>query len=148
MNNLLNPSQRRSLVITLRIFEEELNYIDTWLHASETSGILYHKKLLLSQEKIQLVKQIITTALEEIATLTNKFGFEPEEDNPASLICGMMSESWANLLDSQSTKLKRYGEVDPNLGKVLDPSIEKLAKLALELEYIFEDHCMGKNPPI
>jgi len=61
-----------------------------------------------------------------------------------------MSMSWANLCDARSNKLKRFGDVDPALGPVLDPRIDRLAELALSLASMLrskEDENVYGNPP-
>ncbi len=137
MTDLLNPSQLLSVTIVLRMFEENLRQADRVLNEAETNGILYHKKLELDQLKRQAAQVLINTAYKEIGKLANELGLNPELDNPAGLISGEMSECWANLLDSRSTKLKRFGEVDPTLVYVYDPPINHLAQLALALASIF-----------
>jgi hypothetical protein len=43
------------------------------------------------------------------------------------------------LIDNQSGKLKRYGQVNPALESVLDPALGQLAQLALDLASVFDD---------
>jgi len=140
MNDLLNPDQLRSVTITLRMFEEDLLDVQAWLHGAETNGILSKRKLTLSPESRLAAQERINAALEQIAVLAREIVLEAEVDSPDNLIRSKMSVNWANLFDTQSTKLKRFGEVDPRLESVLDPAIEKLAQLALELATIFDEH--------
>jgi len=137
MNDLLNYNQRRSVTIVLRNFEEHLRMTSAWLDGAEENGILYRRKLNLSPVQRQVAQQRVDTALETIASLAQKIGLEPEVEDPAGLIRGEMNVSWANLIDTQSRKLKRYGDVDPELKSVLDPAIQRLAQLAMELASIF-----------
>jgi len=51
-----------------------------------------------------------------------------------------MSIAWANLIDSQALKLKRYGKVHPDAAKEIDPYFQRLAQAALELASLFENH--------
>ena len=44
-SDLLNPEQFRSVEITLRMFEENLRLISTWLDGKEENGILYRREL-------------------------------------------------------------------------------------------------------
>jgi len=43
-------------------------------------------------------------------------------------------------MDSQSEKITRYGEIHPDAASVVDPHIQRLAKAALELAVLFENH--------
>jgi hypothetical protein len=119
------------------MFEENLRLTAAWLDGAEENGILYRRKLNLSPVQRQVAQQRVDTALETIASLAQKIGLEPEVEDPAGLIRGEMNVSWANLIDTQSRKLKRYGDVDPELKSVLDPAIQRLAQLAMELASIF-----------
>ncbi|MFZ2098781.1 MAG: hypothetical protein WAV05_19275 [Anaerolineales bacterium] len=137
MVDLLNPDQQRSVTIVLRMFEENLRQADSILKEAETTGILYHRKLEQDPLKRQAAQILIDTAYKEIGKLANELGLNTELDNPAGLISGQMSESWVNIMDSHSKKLKRFGNVDPRLEYVYDPPINHLAQLALALASIF-----------
>jgi hypothetical protein len=138
MNDLLNLSQRGSVVVSLKMLEENLRLTAAWLDGREDNGILYRRKLNLSPAKQLAAQQRVASALETIDILAKKIGLEPEVEDPAGLIRGEFSVSWANLIDTQSRKLKRYGDVNPELKSVLDPAIQRLAQLAMELASIFE----------
>jgi len=138
MNDLLNPDQRRSVAIVLKMFEENLRQTAAWLDGAEANRILYRRKLKPSLARRQSAQHRIAAALEQIATLAKETGLEPEVEDPAGLIRGEMSVNWANLIDTQSGKLKRFGDVDPGLESVLDPAIQRLAQMALELASVFD----------
>jgi len=52
------------------------------------------------------------------------------------MIQGDLTINWANLIDTQAAKLRRYGKVHPELGDMLDPDIQNLAGIALHLSAI------------
>jgi len=136
MNDLLNPAQRTSVTIVLRNFEESLRQAEAWLQGAEANGILYRRKLDLKPAQRQAAQQRVTAALEIIATLAQAIGLEQEAEDAVGLIRGEMSISWANLTDTQSRKIKRYGDINPELESILDPAIQQLAQLAMELASI------------
>ena len=51
-----------------------------------------------------------------------------------------MSVSWADLYDSHTHKLGRYGEVHPELAHVLDSKVQHLAGIAQNLSAIFGEY--------
>ena len=75
-------------------------------------------KIDLSPESRLAAQERINAALEQIAVLAREIGLEAEVDSPANLIRSKMSVNWANLLDTQSAKLKRFGEVEPRTGEL------------------------------
>lgn len=133
MKDLLNPYQKSSLRISLLMFEENLRRAQEWLDGREEKGILYHRKLELSDEKRRQAEHVIKTALGVIERLSEKFGLEAETQNAASMFQGEFSVNWANLIDTQSGKLRRYGKVHPELHDMLDTDIRTLAEIALQL---------------
>ena len=140
MNDLFNPEQRRSVAIVLKKFEESLHQADAWLQGVEVNGILYQRKLNMPTVLKHTAQARIKAALAQIATLSREIGLGQEQDDPAGLIRGEMSENWANLIDTQSDRLKRFGDTDPRLAETFDPVINHLAQLALELAVLFENH--------
>ena len=140
MKDLLNPSQWNSLRITLRIFEENLRQAQEWLDGKEEHGTLYQYKLVLSAENRKRAQREISSALDQIAELSRLFKMPQQNENPASLIRGEMSVSWADLHDSRTHKLGRYGKVHPELASVLDSEVQQLAEIAQNLSAIFGEY--------
>ncbi len=133
VTNLLNRSQYNELAIVLRTFEEHLREAASWLKSPSSSGILYEYSLQLSPERRLAVLSLIDEALAGIARLSATFGLRPASEDLGRRIAARMSIDWANLTDACSDKLKRFGDVDPSLGELLDPDLERLAALALSI---------------
>jgi hypothetical protein len=146
-NDLLNSDQLRSVTIVLRMFEEDLRQMDTWLDERQADGILYSRQLHLTPRQRAEARNHIAAALGEITVLAEKLGLEPEVEDAAGLIRGQMSVAWANLIDSQTKKLKRYGKVHPEVAKEIDPYMQRLAHIALELSSLFEKHSSTPASP-
>ncbi len=140
INSLLNPSQKASLATVLRMFEEDLRQASTCLDELQATGILYRRELHLTSPQRAKARERITAALDEISILAEILSLEQEVEDPAGLIRSQMSIAWANLIDTQADKLKRYGEVHPNAASEIDPFIQRLAQAALELAALFDNH--------
>jgi len=140
MSDLLNSSQRTSLFVTLRDFEKSLRRVESLMDSTEANGILFRPRLSISAEKRAQAHQKISAALDQIQELSRLFAFDTEEQDIARLIRSEMSSHWANLLDSRSRKLKRYGNVYPQLAENLDAYILSLSKIALSLATLFEEN--------
>ena len=135
--DLLNPIQKNSLRITLRRFEENLFRAQTWLDGNDENGVLYQRKLTLPAKRRDQAEQVIKEARELIEKVSHDFDLPIESENAASLLRGEMSISWADLLDSRASELKRAGAVHPELSAALDPNIQSLAGMALRLTNLF-----------
>lgn len=136
---LLNAAQRNSLTIGLRAFEMHLRQADAWLQGVVEHGILYERTLSLSPEQHISARAQIVAALERIAVLTERFDLAATEDDLGATIASQMSVDWANLCDTRSDKLRRYGQVDPRLAEFLDADVDALAQLALSLAALQRD---------
>jgi hypothetical protein len=136
MMDLLNPYQKNSLRVSLVMFEENLRSAQEWLDGRVEKGILYQRKLSISEEKRGQAIDAIGAALQMIRELAQVFELENQVEDASSLLGGELSVSWANLLDTQAGKLRRYGDVHPELAGFLDPNIQNLAGIALQLSTI------------
>ena len=133
MNDLLNPYQKNSLRVSLLMLEENLRHAQEWLDGREENGILYYRNLKISEETKQQAAQRIQAALELIEKLSSEFELDREFQSATSILQGDLTISWANLIDTKSRKLRRYGQVHPQLGDMLDPDIQNLAEIAFNL---------------
>ena len=139
MKDLLNPIQKNTLRIALRQFEENLFHAQAWLNGNEESGVWYQRKLILSEKPRQQAEQEIRIALDLVEKVSHDFDLLAESENAAALIRGEMAISWADLMDSRASELKRCGQVHPDLSAALDPGVERMAGIALRLTTIFSE---------
>ena len=75
----------------------------------------------------------VAAAMQDIAALAQDLGLHRTEEDLAARIAAEMSISWADLDDSTSGALRRYGPVDTAVADVLDERVNRLAQLALSL---------------
>lgn len=136
MNELLNPYQKNSLRVSLVMLEENLRHTREWLDGREENGILYYRRLKISEETKKQATQRIEVALGLIEKLSTIFELDKELQSAASILQGDLTINWANLVDTKSNKLRRYGQIHPELGDMLDPDIQNLAELAFNLSTI------------
>ena len=133
----LNPNQQNYLHASLRSFEKALRLADQLLAQGDERGILYYQKSYLDPALRQSARDKISLALEELAKLANQLGIEPREENSDQMIMAQMSASWSDLVDSQSSRLKGYGPLDREASALIDPAVNRLARLAVELGAVF-----------
>ncbi|MBN1933586.1 MAG: hypothetical protein JW934_02915 [Anaerolineae bacterium] len=133
MSDLLNSYQRNALTVALRAFEEQLHQFAEWMRKDEETGILYCRRLVLSEEKRASIQSQVAEAIEHIGRLTARFDLRPQEEDATAMLRAGASVCWATLCDVRADKLKRYGQIDPRLTSALDPDIEALIDLSLSL---------------
>lgn len=130
--NLTEPQQRH-LRASLISFEKALRLADRLLEDGDEVGILYYRKLYLDPDQRRLAHGKITQALHELADLVKQLGLESVEESTARDILSEMSVSWADLVDCHSDRMIGYGEVDTDAATKIDPAIDRLERIALEL---------------
>jgi hypothetical protein len=130
---ILTEPQQRSLRAALISYERALRLANRLLEDGDEVGILYHRKLSLDPDQYRLTHEKISRALQELSDLVKQLGLKPVEEDAARIIVSQMSASWTDLVDCRSDRMKGYGKVDLETATKIDPAIDGLAKIALEL---------------
>ena len=133
-DHLLNESQKRSVTITLRLFEERLAEVERQLTVDER-GVLYERVAHFPPRQIRALQKQLAEARAAIQEIAREFDLPRENQSPVRRIFGLMSITWESLEEIHSKYLKAYGHVDPRLPAAIDPWAEKLTRLVRELEH-------------
>ncbi|MDE3119393.1 MAG: hypothetical protein KGO52_16995 [Nitrospirota bacterium] len=134
---MLNNSQRVYLGIVLRLIEEKMRAIEARLARPEEPGLMFTISNDMPPEAARALQQTIPAVYALIVTLRDRFALPLETKQMSREVArGLSSQHWVALQESDSTALGRYGAVDPSVAPDLDPQIEALAGLMLELEAI------------
>lgn len=131
--HFLNESQKRSITITLRLFEERLAEIEHLLTVAER-GVLYERVAHFLPRQQKTIRKLIAEARAAIQEIAREFGLERETQDPARRIFGLLTVTWESLEELHSKPLRAYGPVDPRLPAIIDPWAEKFTRLALAIQ--------------
>ena len=128
----LNPSQKRALAVQLRNLEQVLFRVSHFIREKPEEGLLTH--YIPVPETIRPRLEVLIEQMhEEIALLVKQFELQPKAVDSRGCINAKMALTWSSLNEVLSSKLKRYGEVDPALSESLDPCLNRLIDLALRI---------------
>jgi hypothetical protein len=128
----LNPSQKRALEVQLRNLEQVLYRVGHRIRERPEEDLLTH--YIPVPETIRPRLEALTEQMhEELAVLIRQFELQPKAVDSRSYINATMALTWSSLNEVLSSKLKRYGEVDPALSESLDPCLNRLIDLALQV---------------
>ena len=128
----LNPSQKRALAVQLRNLEQVLFRVNHLIRERPEEGILTH--YIPVPEPIRPRLEALAEQMRvEIALLAKQYELQPKAVDSRSHIKAKMALTWSGLNEVLSSKLKRYGEVDPALSESLDPCLNRLIDLALQI---------------
>ncbi len=142
MDEILNPYQRMALKSVLDSFEQSLQYSSSWV-GSWKASIASDPDRPLSVDDCQEAMDLIAAARGEIAALRQALKLDAKAPNPCFRIQAEMMVARANLWDSRSKKLERFGHPAPSLAGILDPSLAHLSDLANKLASTFANACRG-----
>jgi len=131
----LNPAQRSSVTIALRVTEQTLTNLIRQAGRNET-GILYQSSLPLSNAEREEMQALVNAARQEIAALVERLRLETTREDGRRAAVAHLSYVWTILEDIRPAKLKRYGEVDPDLHESLGPGLDRLIALMSALEHL------------
>lgn len=138
ISNLLNPHQKRSLLVALYQLERSFRDTNDWLSEKSVEGILYKQRLSLSNDSRVEGQRVIGQGLDLISKLANRLEFEKYDENLSATINSLLHVQWINLHDQYAAKQKRSGDVNPELSKNLDPLIDELIATVLKLQEVLE----------
>lgn len=136
---MLNKPQIRSLSITLRIVEESLTEIELILNRCDDVNILYKRKCDIPEEVKEEVLRKLFFAKDRIRIIAERFFLEKESIEASREAFGKLPYCWKILEDAKSKKLGRYGGVATGLEKALDPDLNIIIAVILEMECLLRN---------
>lgn len=129
----LNQYQQRSLGVTLRLLEKTLDDIEALL-AADHQGLLYAVRTEISPEREMELRRLSKDARAVLAEMMRQYELPLQQEDGLRIISARLSSAWENLEDSRPRKLRRYGQVDPEVAEELEPQVEALIRLVLTME--------------
>lgn len=129
----LNQYQKQSLAVTLRLLEKAADDMEALL-SSDRLGLLYEVRTEISPEREAGLRRLSSQIRRILADLVQRYQLPLQQEDGLRIISARLSSAWENLEDSHPKKLRRYGEVDPQVAEELAPKIEALIHLVLAME--------------
>jgi len=129
----LNPPQKIALEIGLRQLERTLLRLIRQAREPAWDGPLVRTRPMPARERGRL-ESVGGAMIKEIEVVAREFGLQAEEADMDRQIDAELSVAWVYLNELLGRKLVRYGNVDPELSKRLDPHIHRLIRLTHEVE--------------
>lgn len=141
---LLNPYQKNALRIGLVLVEKGMFELDHLLARGDHHGILFGVKDDLAEETKAGIRQLIHDILDTLREMKEQFHLDLEIDKKSRAIFGKVPLLWEIVTDTDARRLRGYGEIDPSLKDLLDPSIERLSHLLLRMQSLLADPLSGR----
>jgi len=122
----------------LRTVEEHLRSIEAMLDQEDYPGILYEWKNDLPDDAKPLLSARILKIREAVELAAGRFALEKRDRRASDEAFGKLPYCWQILEDAKAARLVRYGEVAKGLDRELDPLIETIITLVLEMESVLQ----------
>jgi len=132
----LNKNQERAVAVRLRMLEERLAIIARLMDDDERGRLYRRDRAPYSAEQRARIEAAIFEIRAEVAQVADTFGLASEEQDAARRIVGLLGITWEGLGDVRAGRLRGLGDVDPALREQLNPSVERLMDLVLDLQGI------------
>ncbi len=124
----LSDNHRRSISVSLHLLDKELCQWEQWLEGHLAPGPMYQQQNNLSGKEKTDLRDRITALREVMARLCADLGLAPNKPGTAQLIVGQATILWEMLAELNSSSLRGYGEVPPELARYLDPLGQSLTQ--------------------
>jgi hypothetical protein len=134
---MLNVAQRNRVINVLRAVEMHLLEARAVLDRPPQRGILFRSAVNVPSDSRAAIEWEIESALGDIAALASELALPSAEQNMANKIAADLSVDWADLIDSTSPTLRRYGPVEPGVAEVLDERMTRLSERAAALAHLY-----------
>jgi len=131
---MLNKDQKRGLTIALRVVEENMQNIEHILNSKIHKGILYDTNCNIAPEIKEEMLKRVAFVKDRIKIISNLFALEKEYREGLRKIFGILPSCWEIIENVKTKRLKRYGDVQNGLDNVLDPQLNRITDLILEME--------------
>jgi hypothetical protein len=132
----LNRNQERAVAVRLRMLEERLAIMARLMDDDERGRLYRRDRAPYSAEQRARIEAVILEIRAEIAQIADTFGLASEQQDAVRRIVGLLGITWEGLGDVRTGRLRGLGDVDPALREQLNPSVERLMDLVLDLQEI------------
>jgi len=129
---MLSENHRRAVSVSLCIVEELLNEIEKVLNHPPDASLSKMICDISRQEKNGTLENI-TKAKQWIQELAHKYGLSVKKSYVSRIKSSRKSKMWEILCDTESERLRGYGEFPPEYSQEFDEDINRLQALINQL---------------
>lgn len=138
MHGGLNANQLRRVRVVLTQVEQALNSAES-IMAGPRPGLFRSVTIEKSDSHRSEAEQAITRLRQILRVASDRFEIPCVEDDGAAIARASVTSAWAGVDEIRASHLSGYGQVGTELQSSLDPIVEDLSALLLELARVFDD---------
>ena len=131
---MLNPNQKRFLMITLRVVEDELRHLRELLRDHREEWLFSRIKDDIGQEEKSLLNEKIDYLIRHLVHLKKLFELGESEFILGNIVKATSVYLSIQLEEAMSQNLKGRGEIMPELKETLDPKLNEMKLVLRQME--------------
>jgi len=107
----------------LALLDKALCEFERWAKNDETRSVLYEIRNTLSEDQQNGILTEVSAMRKVLLELKVALNLEPTVRSVPKMIAGSCAVLWASLVELETKRLRRYGEVPPTLSEFLEPQV-------------------------
>ena len=119
----MSENHIRGISSTLTLLDEDLCEFDQWAKGHEVRSVLYEVRNTLSASQRQQIAELVAKMHVMLRELHDTLRLEGGVHKVDKMIVSSCAVLWVSLVELESGRLRRYGEVPPGLAEYLDPKV-------------------------
>jgi len=133
---MLNPSQKRFLMVTLGEVEDKLRRLKGVLQNNKEERLFSRIKDDIGQEEKNLLNEKIDYLIRYLVYLKKLFELGESEFVLKYIVKATSVYLSIQLEEAMSRRLRGYGEITPKLEEILDPKLKEMKSVLRQMESI------------
>jgi hypothetical protein len=125
----ISENHRRGIESTLGLLDEMLCRFEQWARGSESRGVLYEEHNSLTARQRKQILGTIVSIREVMKTLRDDLNLEGKVQDVRTAIWSQSASFWEALVELESPRLKRYGDLPAGFAEYFDPKVDTLIEL-------------------
>jgi hypothetical protein len=119
----MSENHIRGISVTLALLDKALCEFERWAKNDETRSVLYEIRNTLSEDQQNGILLEVSAMKKVLLELRGALKLEPTIRRVPNMIASSCGVLWASLVELETKRLRRYGEVPPTLTEILEPRV-------------------------
>ncbi len=131
---MLNEAQKRRVSVTFSSLEENLHDMERLLKGGDYIGIVHAMYNDVPEPVRDALLAKIAQVKNRIRSLAERFDLKREQRSLSRRLFAQLSYDWTTLEETTTRHLQGYGDVAKELKETLDPELNAIIGLIVEME--------------
>ncbi len=139
----MSDNHIRGISTTLSLLDEDLCEFEQWANGHSVTSVLYEVRNTLSAVQRQLIAERVAKMRVILKEVKDALNLEGSVHRVDKMIVGSCAVLWVSLVELESDRLQRYGQLPPGLAQYLDPKVAVLNEDLNQISQIAKQAASG-----